>query len=124
MVLVVITKYQEFMRDYYPIVRGMAHPMLFGSKYETSRQESSRLDTVSMYGGLPVTPINMYRLFERNQYVLLYPGGAREALHRKVSLKFKFCCTKIAFSIVCYAYFVVRGRVRHTNCFGQINQNL
>ncbi|KAM3402082.1 hypothetical protein ACQJBY_006184 [Aegilops geniculata] len=75
--------YEEFLREKNTIVRGMAHPMLFGSKYETSRQESSRLDTVSMYGGLPVTPINMYRLFERNQYVLLYPGGAREALHRK-----------------------------------------
>ncbi|XP_037450681.1 acyltransferase-like protein At1g54570, chloroplastic [Triticum dicoccoides] len=75
--------YEEFLREKNTIVRGMAHPMLFGSKYETSRQESSRFDTVSMYGGLPVTPINMYRLFERNQYVLLYPGGAREALHRK-----------------------------------------
>ena len=52
--------YEEFLREKNTIVRGMAHPMLFGSKYETSRQESSRLDTVSMYGGLPVTPINMF----------------------------------------------------------------
>ncbi|KAE8786097.1 acyltransferase-like protein [Hordeum vulgare] len=75
--------YEEFLKEKNTIVRGMAHPILFGSNYETSRQELSRFDTVSMYGGLPVTPINMYRLFERNQYVLLYPGGAREALHRK-----------------------------------------
>lgn len=75
--------YEEFLREKNTVVRGMAHPMLFGSNFETSRQESSRFDTVSMYGGLPVTPINMYRLFERNQYVLLYPGGVREALHRK-----------------------------------------
>ncbi|CAM0881241.1 unnamed protein product [Alopecurus aequalis] len=75
--------YEEFLREKNMVVRGMAHPVLFGANLETSRQELSRFDTVSMYGGLPVTPINMYRLFERNQYVLLYPGGVREALHRK-----------------------------------------
>ncbi|KAK8452767.1 hypothetical protein SEVIR_5G166200v4 [Setaria viridis] len=75
--------YEEFLREKKTIVRGLAHPFLFGTKFESSRQELSRLDTVSMYGGLPVTPINMYRLFERNEFVLLYPGGVREALHRK-----------------------------------------
>uniref|UniRef100_A0A0D9V0W7 Phospholipid/glycerol acyltransferase domain-containing protein n=1 Tax=Leersia perrieri TaxID=77586 RepID=A0A0D9V0W7_9ORYZ len=75
--------YEEFLREKKTIVRGMAHPVLFEGKYEGSRQELSRFDTVSMYGGLPVTPINMYRLFQRNQFVLLYPGGVREALHRK-----------------------------------------
>ncbi|KAJ1283784.1 hypothetical protein BS78_03G153200 [Paspalum vaginatum] len=75
--------YEEFLREKKTIVRGMAHPFLFGKKFESSRQELSRFDTVSMYGGLPVTPINMYRLFERNEFVLLYPGGVREALHRK-----------------------------------------
>ncbi|CAD6343771.1 unnamed protein product [Miscanthus lutarioriparius] len=75
--------YEEFLREKKTIVRGMAHPFLFGKKFESSRQEISRIDTVSMYGGLPVTPINMYRLFERNEFVLLYPGGVREALHRK-----------------------------------------
>uniref|UniRef100_A0ACD5UPC0 Uncharacterized protein n=1 Tax=Avena sativa TaxID=4498 RepID=A0ACD5UPC0_AVESA len=75
--------YEEFLREKNTVVRGLGHPVLFGANNETSRQELSRFDTVSMYGGLPVTPINMYRLFERNQYVLLYPGGVREALHRK-----------------------------------------
>ncbi|CAO2184589.1 unnamed protein product [Urochloa humidicola] len=75
--------YEEFLREKETIVRGMAHPFLFGKKFESSRQELPRVDTVSMYGGLPVTPINMYRLFERNEFVLLYPGGVREALHRK-----------------------------------------
>ncbi|TVU20888.1 hypothetical protein EJB05_30489 [Eragrostis curvula] len=75
--------YEEFLREKKTVVRGMAHPVLFGANFESSRQEISRFDTVSMYGGLPVTPINMYRLFKRNQFVLLYPGGVREALHRK-----------------------------------------
>uniref|UniRef100_J3KZU9 Serine aminopeptidase S33 domain-containing protein n=2 Tax=Oryza brachyantha TaxID=4533 RepID=J3KZU9_ORYBR len=75
--------YEEFLREKKTIVRGMAHPFLFQGKFEGSRQELSRTDEISMYGGLPVTPINMYKLFERNQFVLLYPGGVREALHRK-----------------------------------------
>jgi len=75
--------YEEFLREKKTVVRGMAHPFLFGNKFDSSRQEISRIDTVSMYGGLPVTPINMYRLFKRNDFVLLYPGGVREALHRK-----------------------------------------
>uniref|UniRef100_A0A0E0C1V8 Acyltransferase n=1 Tax=Oryza meridionalis TaxID=40149 RepID=A0A0E0C1V8_9ORYZ len=75
--------YEEFLREKRTSFRGMAHPILFGGKHESSRQELSRFDTISMYGGLPVTAINMYRLFERNQFVLLYPGGVREALHRK-----------------------------------------
>ncbi|KAG8045438.1 hypothetical protein GUJ93_ZPchr0008g12155 [Zizania palustris] len=75
--------YEEFLREKKTIIRGMAHPILFGGQHESSRQELSRFDTISMYGGLPVTPINMYRLLERNQFVLLYPGGVREALHRK-----------------------------------------
>uniref|UniRef100_A0A0E0JIT0 Serine aminopeptidase S33 domain-containing protein n=1 Tax=Oryza punctata TaxID=4537 RepID=A0A0E0JIT0_ORYPU len=75
--------YEEFLRERRTAVRGMAHPILFGGKHESSRQELSRFDAIAMYGGLPVTPINMYRLFERNQFVLLYPGGVREALHRK-----------------------------------------
>uniref|UniRef100_A0A804N3F1 Acyltransferase n=1 Tax=Zea mays TaxID=4577 RepID=A0A804N3F1_MAIZE len=46
--------YEEFLREKRTVVRGMAHPFLFGKK-----------------------------LFQRNQFVLLYPGGVREALHRK-----------------------------------------
>jgi hypothetical protein len=84
--------YEEFLKEKNTVVRGLGHPVLFGASNETSRQELSRFDTVSMYGGLPVTPINMYRLFERNQYVLLYPGGVREALHRKVCLMSPHLC--------------------------------
>jgi hypothetical protein len=86
--------YEEFLREKRTSFRGMAHPILFGGKHESSRQELSRFDTISMYGGLPVTAINMYRLFERNQFVLLYPGGVREALHRKVRLISLICIDK------------------------------
>lgn len=115
---------EGFLREKKTILRAAAHQVFFVGNYEILRQELSLFDWFSTFGAVPVSPVNTYKLFERNEFVLLYPGGVREALHRKVSLKFKFCCTKIAFSIVCYAYSVVPGRVRHTNCFGQINQNL
>lgn len=35
-------------------------------------------------GAVPVTPRNMYRLVNAGEAVLLYPGGAKEALHQKV----------------------------------------
>ncbi|XP_073009426.1 phytyl ester synthase 1, chloroplastic isoform X2 [Typha latifolia] len=75
--------YEAFLKEKNVILRGLAHPILFSRKYETSRQEISRSDTMTLFGALPVTPINMYRLFSRKSFVLLYPGGAREALHRK-----------------------------------------
>ncbi|KAJ3669550.1 hypothetical protein LUZ60_011500 [Juncus effusus] len=75
--------YRAFLEEKKVIIRGMAHPLLFNSRNETSRQESSQSDLTSLYGAVPVNPINMYRLFERGEFVLLYPGGAREALHRK-----------------------------------------
>ncbi|GJQ94351.1 acyltransferase-like protein, chloroplastic, partial [Tanacetum coccineum] len=36
-----------------------------------------------VFGMLSVTASNMFKLFSIKQYILLYPGGAREALHRK-----------------------------------------
>ncbi|OAY85761.1 Acyltransferase-like protein, chloroplastic [Ananas comosus] len=75
--------YEGFLREKKAVLRGMAHPVLFATKYETSSQDMTRFDEMSIYGALPVAPINMYRLFAREEFVLLYPGGAREALHRK-----------------------------------------
>ncbi|CAN0259811.1 unnamed protein product, partial [Phaeothamnion confervicola] len=35
------------------------------------------------FGAVPVSPRNFYRLLRRGDPVLLFPGGAREALHGK-----------------------------------------
>ncbi|XP_020254801.1 acyltransferase-like protein At1g54570, chloroplastic [Asparagus officinalis] len=74
--------YEAFLREKNVIVRGMAHPILFRSS-ENSRTELSRFDLLLSFGALPVSPVNLYRLFAKKSFVLLYPGGAREALHRK-----------------------------------------
>ncbi|KAG9457589.1 hypothetical protein H6P81_002097 [Aristolochia fimbriata] len=73
-----------FMREKNTVIRGMAHPMLFPPIVnEDVLQEFSRFDLMRVFGALPVTPSNFYKLLQAKSYVLLYPGGAREALHKK-----------------------------------------
>lgn len=47
-------------------------------------------DFMAKLGAVPVTPRNMFRLLKAGESVLLYPGGAKEALHRKVGAKLFF----------------------------------
>lgn len=76
--------YKAFLEEKNIVIRGMAHPVIFSGKSNTSRQELSQFDIMNVFGALPVNSINMYKLLSRGSFVLLYPGGAREALHRKV----------------------------------------
>lgn len=66
------------------VVRGLAHPVLFTDSQETSTSEFSLQDWLKVMGAVPVTASNIFRLLSTKSHVLLYPGGAREALHYKV----------------------------------------
>ncbi|XP_068340798.1 phytyl ester synthase 1, chloroplastic-like [Pyrus communis] len=70
---------EEFLREKSIIVRGVAHPELFWGKNGTSAQ----LDFLKLFGAVPVTAKNLFKLLKTKSHVLLYPGGAREALHKK-----------------------------------------
>ncbi|RWR94688.1 Diacylglycerol acyltransferase [Cinnamomum micranthum f. kanehirae] len=76
---------EAFLREKNVLVRGIAHPIIFSKKLETSLpvEEMFRMDTMRVFGALPVSAGNFYRLFSSKSFVLLYPGGVREALHRK-----------------------------------------
>uniref|UniRef100_A0ACD5ZA18 Uncharacterized protein n=2 Tax=Avena sativa TaxID=4498 RepID=A0ACD5ZA18_AVESA len=63
--------------------RGLAHPFLFDKKSERLMPDSSLFDVYRILGAVPVTSLNFYKLLSEKHFVLLYPGGAREALHRK-----------------------------------------
>jgi hypothetical protein len=76
--------YKQFLEERKVVLHGMTHPIVFDRKYESSRAEMSDRDNINLLGGIPVNPVIMYRLFQRGSFVLLYPGGAREALHKKV----------------------------------------
>ncbi|KAM7511781.1 hypothetical protein LguiB_010656 [Lonicera macranthoides] len=72
----------EILREKKIMVRGLAHPKLFKQMPFQSR-EFQLLDTMKVFGGLPVTASNLFNLLKNNSHVLLYPGGIREAFHRK-----------------------------------------
>lgn len=75
---------EAFLREKNVLVRGIAHPVLFTKWVESSLQETSRFDLLKVFGALPVSASNLFRLLSSKSFALLYPGGAREALHRKV----------------------------------------
>ncbi|GJT05543.1 acyltransferase-like protein, chloroplastic isoform X1 [Tanacetum coccineum] len=65
------------------LVRGMAHPIMFNKFKKGSLLDTSQFDTYRTMGAVPVSPTNLFKLFKQKSHILLYPGGAREALHRK-----------------------------------------
>ncbi|PIM99890.1 Diacylglycerol O-acyltransferase [Handroanthus impetiginosus] len=74
---------EEFLREKKILIRGIAHPTLFSHLVEGESKEFSFFDFLRLYGALPVSASNLFKLFKTKSHVLLYPGGAREALHRK-----------------------------------------
>ena len=66
------------------VVRGMAHPMMFMKPGEMKKVNPSMFDTFKLMGAVPVSGTNFFKLLSSKSHVLLYPGGVREALHRKV----------------------------------------
>ncbi|XP_065853676.1 phytyl ester synthase 1, chloroplastic-like [Euphorbia lathyris] len=81
--LEVYTLVEEFLRQKNIMIHGVAHPVLFNSTLENSSNEFSIGDWLRVMGAVPVTPSNLFKLFSTKSHVLLYPGGAREALHYK-----------------------------------------
>ncbi|KAI3860357.1 hypothetical protein MKX03_003529 [Papaver bracteatum] len=73
----------EILKEKKVMVRSIGHPMLFSPNNETSSNELSRFDVMTIFGTLPVSPSHLHRLLSNNEIILLFPGGAREALHRK-----------------------------------------
>ena len=69
------------------LVRGIAHPMMFMKKDNTREilPDVSQFDTFRIMGAVPVSASNLLKLLSSKSHVLLYPGGMREALHRKVT---------------------------------------
>ncbi|XP_021911751.1 acyltransferase-like protein At3g26840, chloroplastic, partial [Carica papaya] len=96
------------------ILRGMGHPFMFTRLKDGLLPDVSRLDSRRMQGGVPVSAYNLHKLLSSNSHVLLYPGGIREAMHRKgeeytlfwpknpefVRIAAKFGATIIPFGVV------------------------
>lgn len=66
------------------LVRAIAHPMVFFNAKDGGLPDLVTYDTFRIMGSVPVSAINFYKLVSSKAHVLLYPGGVREAFHRKV----------------------------------------
>lgn len=71
-------------------LRAVAHPIIFDRFSELMMPDYSSFDNYRLMGAVPVSAKNIYKLLSSKSFVLLFPGGAREALHRKASLFWKF----------------------------------
>lgn len=66
------------------VLRGIAHPLMFKRLREGLMPVLSMYDDYRFMGAVPVSATNFYKLLSSKSHILLYPGGMREALHRKV----------------------------------------
>jgi len=82
--LELISLIDEFLSQKGIALRGIAHPDLFTGKLDSYSSEFNMIDWVKVFGGVPVSASNLFKLLSTKSHVLLYPGGAREALHFKV----------------------------------------
>lgn len=83
--LEVVPMIRRFIIERNIIMRGVAHPMVFmkPKRGGGNMPDLATYDIVRLLGAVPVSASNLYKLFSTNSHVLLYPGGVREALHRK-----------------------------------------
>ncbi|KAA3475514.1 acyltransferase-like protein chloroplastic [Gossypium australe] len=67
------------------LVRGIAHPAMFVKVKNRMPPEPdpANFDVFRVMGAVPVSAANFYKLMSSKSHALLYPGGVREALHRK-----------------------------------------
>ncbi|XP_065853504.1 phytyl ester synthase 1, chloroplastic-like isoform X2 [Euphorbia lathyris] len=74
---------EEFLRQKNVVLRGIAHPAIFNRRLENSFSKFSMPDWLRVGGAVPATASTLFKLLSNKKHVLLYPGGAREALHFK-----------------------------------------
>lgn len=81
--LEVVRMIRRFIIERNIIVRVLSHPVLFKDLKNEKLPDVATYDIIRVMGAVPVSPSNIYKLLSMKSHVLLYPGGEREALHRK-----------------------------------------
>lgn len=87
---------RKFIDDKETLVRGLAHPVIFSDvsqggfgNGDTARGGARNSNGGSMrslfekFGAVEVSPNSIFELLKRNETILLFPGGVREAYHGK-----------------------------------------
>ncbi|CAN6831463.1 unnamed protein product, partial [Brassica oleracea] len=73
----------HFLKERNILLRGLAHPVMFTKKIGSKLPDMQMFDSARIIGAVPVSNMNFYKLLRSKAHVVLYPGGVREALHRK-----------------------------------------
>jgi len=73
----------EFWKETGILLRGLAHPISVGRMYEDFVPDRAMGDPARLGGAVSVSGKNMFQLLKSGASVLLFPGGQREAGHRK-----------------------------------------
>lgn len=64
-------------------LRPLVHPMMFTRRRDGLLPDVSFYDTLRMLGSVPISATHLHNLLSAKSHILLFPGGIREALHRK-----------------------------------------
>ncbi|KAG2301552.1 hypothetical protein Bca52824_030203 [Brassica carinata] len=80
----------QFLKERNIHLRGLAHPMLLLNIQYDGLVDPQMLDKYKLLGTVPVSNFNIYKLLQSKSHALLYPGGIREAFHRKGE-EYKLC---------------------------------
>lgn len=75
----------HFLKERNILLRGLAHPVMFTKNIGSKLPDMQMFDSARIIGAVPVSNMNFYKLLRSKAHVVLYPGGVREALHRKVT---------------------------------------
>lgn len=77
---------REFLVEKGRLMRGLTHPAIFLDGPERAGgggQANLMRSQFTSFGSVPVGATSMYRLLQNGEMVLLFPGGAREALKKR-----------------------------------------
>ncbi|XP_010414904.1 PREDICTED: acyltransferase-like protein At1g54570, chloroplastic [Camelina sativa] len=72
---------EAFIKEKNILFREMAHPVLYSDNNPSKEFDYS--DWIKVFGAYPVTATNLFKLLSSKSHILLFPGGAREALHNR-----------------------------------------
>ncbi|CAE5965692.1 unnamed protein product [Arabidopsis arenosa] len=64
-------------------LRPLVHPMMFTRLRDGLLPDVSVYDMLRMMGSVPISGTHLHNLLSAKSHILLFPGGIREALHRK-----------------------------------------
>ncbi|XP_065865692.1 phytyl ester synthase 2, chloroplastic-like isoform X2 [Euphorbia lathyris] len=73
----------QFLLEKNIVLRGIAHPSMFMRVKDGLLPPMQQYDIFRVMGAVPVSGTLLYKLLASKSHVLLYPGGVREACHRK-----------------------------------------